>query len=175
MSVADVLAFKDQLNLLLGALISYAGFYVQGKVVSKQAKEKLLLEKIERAYTLCQLIYEGHKREISNARLNFLTNRELFISNRLHPGKEMSELKMLLRCYVPELISFEKTLNVSHKPMKEEIFQQLDDAAIHGRSIDANSFELLMTECDRHLTHLGETTVNLKQKLAIEAGRNVGR
>jgi hypothetical protein len=174
MSVNDVLAFKDQLNLLLGALITYIGFYIQGRLSAKQLRNKLLLEKIERAYTLCQLVYEGHKREIENARKNFLSNRKVYISKRKHPGQEMSELKMLLRCYVPELNPFEVTLNLSHKPLKDELFKILDESTSIEKSFDSAEFDSVMIKCDDHLKHLGETTVQLKKKLAGIAGSYVG-
>ena len=161
--------YREELNLVLGAAIAYLGFFIQARASSQQSKKQLFLEKIERCYALCQLVYDGHKREITNATKNFMVNKELYLSNRNHPGQEMSELRMILRCYVPKLTKFEAEFDKSHKSLKDEIFRMLDDAVLTGQSIELNEFEAEMRRCDSLLNQLAKVTSELKVELAKQA------
>ena len=161
-------AFKDQINLILGALIAYVSFVAQGRITHRQAQQRLALEKIERCYALCQAVYDGHLREIGNLEQHMATAPAVFLVQRRHPGAEMSELKMLLRCYTDGLDRFIPALDTSHKPLKEN-FQRYEGLCRSGDALSLVDAARHATEAKVLLAVLGETTAELKRELARQA------
>jgi hypothetical protein len=77
-------------------------------------------------HSKCQKLYDGHKKQINNARHNLPHNRGEYLENHVHPGDEMSEIKMLIKSYFPELINSMDKLDSGHKKLKA-IFDQIDN------------------------------------------------
>lgn len=100
-------------------------------------KRKVKIEKLERIYSLCQKLYDGHKKQINNARHHLPHNREEYLENRVHPGEEMSEIKMLIRSYFPELINFMDELDNGHKNLKATFDQIDNDLATLPQTVSA--------------------------------------
>ncbi len=161
-------AFKDQINLVLGALIAYLSFVAQGRITHRQAQEKLALEKIERCYALCQAVYDGHLREVGNLEQNLEKAPAAFLAQRRHPGAEMSELKMLLKCYTNGLDHYIPALDTSHKPLKDN-FRKYEALCRSGTVVSHEDVVRHVAESKVLLALLGDTTAELKDKLAMRA------
>jgi hypothetical protein len=166
MTSAELLtALKDPLMLLGGGFMAMLGAIVQNRLGSSQARSKLRLEKVERAYSLCQQVYDGHLREINNAKLNRLTQPTEFLKNRRHPGTEMSELKMVVRCYFPDLDGYLKKLDEGHAPLKA-MFTAAEDIARSGSPLSQEIFFAECKQAELHLAVLGEASNQLKRRIA---------
>ncbi|MDC9524290.1 hypothetical protein PSH54_02070 [Pseudoalteromonas sp. Angola-30] len=162
-------ALNPLLLILLGSLISILGGIFQFRVSDNSRKITLLSSKLERAYELCQLIYDGHKREVSNAQIFLPYNSSIYIDKRCHPGVEMSELKMLIRAYIPELKKHLEKLDSGHKPLKKS-FTKIDKAVIEGRFNSTPSLTLAQVDLDsnnwsNHLALLSKGSFELKKAL----------
>lgn len=166
--MAFIEAFKDQINLILGALIAYLSFVAQGRITHRQAREKLALEKIERCYALCQAVYDGHLREVGNLEQNLEKAPAVFLAQRRHPGAEMSELKMLLKCYTTGLDRYLPALDTSHKPLKDH-FRRYEVMCRAGSAVTPEDAARYIEEAKRLLAGLGDTTAELKDQLAARA------
>lgn len=154
--------------LLGGGLVAMLGAIVQNRLAGSQAKIRLRLEKLERAYSLCQQVYDGHLREINNAKTHRLNNPSEFLRLRQHPGAEMSELKMIIRCHFSDLEGDLEHLDSGHAPLKR-LFIMIENSA---RSLESISQEHFKNECDNaenYLRELGKASNALKLKLAAKA------
>jgi hypothetical protein len=149
------------LNVLLGALCGYGGAFLQSRLSEKNTKKKLLTEKLETAYGLCQAIYDGHRREMMNARQNLPTDKDTFLKNRNHPGSEVSQLKMLLRSYAPDLAPHLKTLDGGHARLKESFFN-LEKKVLSGHGITEAEITKCYGEWENYLATLGKGTNKIK-------------
>jgi len=136
------------------------GALIQSRLSEANRKNRLLAEKLERAYMLCQDIYDGHKREMLNAVNNLPDSPTLFLERRNHPGKEVSELKMLIRSYAPDLKIKLVQLDKGHEPLKKE-FRKLEQLVASG-----NISELSITEKNQqwegYLSELGQGSNGIK-------------
>lgn len=164
--------FKDQLNLLIGAALTYIGFIAQAKYTRRDSQRKTILEKTEKAYMLSQALYEGHRREILNFEQNFRTESAKYLAARKHPGNESAELKMILQCYFPTLEWFTKEINIDHQPLKN-LFIGFDSAALHDPKLTLEEHAEKLKELNRHLKSLGDTSNKLKAALAAKARESV--
>jgi hypothetical protein len=167
-SVEVIAALKEPLMLLGGGFMAMLGAVVQNRLGSSQSRSKLRLEKLERAYSLCQQVYDGHLREINNAKLNRLNQPAEFLKNRRHPGAEMSELKMVIRCYFPDLGEDLKKLDEGHAPLKA-MFTTAEDLARSGSPLSQEDFLADSKQSELLLGVLGEASNQLKLKLAARA------
>lgn len=158
-------SLSGPLNVIAGAFATLLGMVIQTRMTGAQAKSKLRLEKLERAYSLCQLVYDGHLREIKNFKSYRQSQPSDFLKNRKHPGAEMSELKMLVRCYVPEMSSEIERLDNGHGPLKR-MFEKFENE-VRGHGNDASvSFVSDCLKVEEFLVVLGEASTGLKLKLA---------
>ena len=162
-------AFKPLLLVLLGSLTAILGGFFQFRVSDKSRKITLLSTKLERAYELCQLIYDGHKREINNARIFLPYNPDKYAEKRNHPGMEMSELKMLIRAYMPDLNPQLENLDKGHKPLTKS-FNTLDQAVAQGLFGTTRAFTILQADRDSrkwndYLALLSKGSFELKKSL----------
>lgn len=169
MNVVEILgAMKEFFAVLGGALAATLGAVVQSRLANVQAKAKLRLEKLERAYALCQLVYDGHLRELNNFKKHGISDAEEFLKLRKHPGAEMSELKMLVRCYIPKLESDLQALDKGHGPLKQ-MFAKLEVDARLSEPLPMDVFQRECAEAESHLQVFEQASVTLKQKIAAEA------
>jgi hypothetical protein len=162
-------AFNPLFLVILGSFASILGGIFQFRISDKSRKITLLSSKLERAYELCQLIYDGHKREIGNARIFLPQNPAKYIENRRHPGKEMSELKMLVRAYIPELKNHLNILDSGHKPLKDS-FSKIDSAATKNKFGTKRDFTIMHADADSknwdsNLVLLSQGSFDLKKAL----------
>jgi hypothetical protein len=162
-------ALTPLLLVILGSLGSIWGGLLHFKISDNSRRNSLLCSKLERAYELCQRVYDGHKREIGNAR-NFLPlEPSKYIEKRCHPGVEMSELKMLVRAYFRDLEKHLDTLDSGHNPLKNS-FAKLD-VAVAKRQLyvmEKPSLNLAFPasrDWDGHLKLLSKGSFNLKKEL----------
>ncbi|MBT0664678.1 hypothetical protein KI809_10245 [Geobacter pelophilus] len=153
--------FVGSLNVVLGALCGYGGAFLQSRLNEKNTKKKLLAEKLETAYGLCQAIYDGHRREMINARQNLPADKDTFLNNRNHPGSDVSRLKMLIRSYAPDLVPHLETLDGGHTPLKNN-FIELEKKVLSGHGITEGEIPGLYREWEGYLTVLGQGTNKIK-------------
>jgi hypothetical protein len=164
--------FKDQLNLLIGAGLTYIGFIAQAKYTRRDSQRKTILEKTEKAYMLSQALYEGHRREILNFEQNFQSEPAKYLVARKHPGNESAELKMILQCYFPTLEWFTKNIDIDHQPLKS-LFIGFDSTALHDPKLTAVEHKEKLKVINEHLKALGETSNKLKAALAVKARESI--
>ena len=162
-------ALKPLLLVLLGSLTAILGGFFQFRISDKSRKNTLLSIKLERAYTLCQIIYDSHKREIANARIFLPHNPSAFIEKRNHPGLEMSELKMLIRAYTPDLKCHLENIDLGHNPLKSS-FARIDKSVTEGRFGVTTNLSILRADpdsrnWDNHLAALSKGSFDLKKAL----------
>lgn len=160
-------ALKDPLNILAGGLVAVVGAVVQSRLSHSQARSRLRLEKLERAYSLCQQVYDGYQREIYNLRNNRMARPGNYVDQHRRPGPEMSELKMLVRCYTPRLEPTLAAMNVEHTQLKE-LTKRLYADAIGGRTPDAEEFGKQCDDADIWLAALGECANKMKEALSCQ-------
>jgi hypothetical protein len=160
--------FKEiisSLNIVLGALCALGGAMIQQRLSAKSKKRELLVQKLERAYELCQLVYEGHRREINNAKKHLPVEKEKFIKERNHPGNEMSELHMLINSYAIDLKSELNNFADAHGEIKDS-FRELDSKVLNSEELSAEEYERKKEVWSGMLSSIGHTSKNLKTKLA---------
>lgn len=145
-----IIALTPSLNILLGALMALVGAAYQSRANHKNEKIKLKAEKLERAYQLCQFIYDGHLREINNAKRYLPANPTEYLKIKNHPGKEMSELKMLIRCYAPELKSRLSEISKGHDQLKKSL-RELENKILSGDALTSPQINNQHTEWDSSL------------------------
>lgn len=169
-----IAVLKDSLNVLLGALAALLGALVQVRLGERRERERLRTEKLERAYFLCQAVFDGHKREITNAK-RFLPNEaEAYLQQRNHPGAEMSELKMLIRSYAKELAPSLRSIDNGHEPLKKS-FRELDGLILGRETPSQVDFEDRFKQWDVYLNALSQGSSEIKTGLEKELGKLVSR
>lgn len=164
-TVEILTALKDILIILAGGLVAIVGAAVQSRLSNSQAKSKLRLEKLERAYSLCQQVYDGYQREIYNLKSNRLARVANYVDQHKRPGPEMSELKMLVRCYTPKLEPTLGAMNVEHTQLKE-LTKRIYADAIAGSTPEPEQFAKDCADADSWLAALGECSNKMKQELS---------
>lgn len=164
-TVEIITALKDPLNILAGGLVAMVGAVVQSRLSHAQAKSKLRLEKLERAYSLCQQVYDGYQREIYNLKSNRLARVATYVDQHKRPGPEMSELKMLVRCYTPTLERTLGAMDVEHTQLKE-LTKRIYAEAIDGRTPAPDEFAKDCANADAWLACLGDCANKMKQELS---------
>lgn len=107
----------------IGTLITGIFIYFLNDI---NQKRKVKIEKLERIYSLCQKLYDVHKKQVDNAKHNLPHKRDNYLENRSHPGEEMSEIKMLVRSYFPDLKQHLHKLDEGHTNLKST-FEKLDN------------------------------------------------
>ena len=163
---AEALAIVgESLKILLGALAAVMGAYIQSKLADKNSKAKLKTEKFERIYALCQAVYDGHRREIINARKYFIKKPEKFLENRNHPGSEMSELKMLISSYAPDLEALIKVIDDGHSPLKK-IFVEFDRVALSKPPLLQKELDDKLASCTLSLSDVGNGANEIKSSIS---------
>lgn len=164
-TVEIITALKDPLNILAGGLVAVIGAAVQSRLSHAQARSRLRLEKLERAYSLCQQVYDGYQREIYNLKSNRMARVDTYVDQHRRPGPEMSELKMLVRCYTPTLDKTLAAMNVEHTQLKE-LTKRIYADAIAGRTPAAEEFAKDCADADTWLANLGDCSNKMKQDLS---------
>lgn len=157
----------DFIKGLFGALLALMGSYYQIRVSEKNTKARLKAEKLERAYFLCQAIYDGHKREIANARKNLPHYTERYIEERRHPGVEMSELKMLIRGYIPSLAPLLESIDNGHAPLKKA-FTALDNQVLSKEPFASGDPEGKLRTWEAHLQAVSKGSSAIKSGIEKE-------
>jgi hypothetical protein len=153
-------ALNPALLVLIGSLTALLAGLIQFRIGERARKRDILISKYERAYGLCQEIYDGHKREIRNAKKFLPSQVEKFIELRNHPGKEVSELKMIVKAYLPEIKSSLEVLDSGHTPLKK-LFKKIDMATndeVLRELCDYNSME-------KYLENLGKGSNQIKSHI----------
>jgi hypothetical protein len=153
------------LNVVLGAVCALGGALIQSRLSEKMKNQRLLVEKLENAYKLCQLIYDAHRKEIINAKNNLPQCIEDYLKERNHPGTEMSELRMLVNSYSREFIDELEKIGCSHSKLKQS-FRELDTIVIENGSIDQDELDLTYEQWKRDLDFLGSASRELKISLS---------
>lgn len=154
--------FVGSINVVLGALCGYGVAFLQSRLNEKNTKKKLLAEKLETAYGLCQAIYDGHRREMINARQNLPADKATFLKNRNHPGSDVSQLKMLIRSYAPDLSPHLEELDNGHTPLKKT-FIKLEKKVLSGLGITEDEIAGCYREWEVNLTTLGQGINKIKK------------
>lgn len=166
-------ALQQSLQVLTGGLVAIIGAVVQNRLTANREKTKIRLEKLEATYVLCQSTYDGHLREINNAKSlwkNGLSGQE-YLKNRHHPGAEMSELKMLVRCYFPQMDAVLSPMAAAHADLKKT-FVHLDDAVRLAQPHTQADWAVFCTQADEALDRLGQASMELKNALASVAAKS---
>jgi len=152
------------LYIVLGALCATLGGFIQSRLNEKNKKSALLANKLERAYELCQEIYDGHNREIINARKHLPHDKDSFLENRRHPGKETSELKMLIRSYSPDISGNLETIDNGHGELKKS-FIKIEEMLLSSDLFTTEEFNQKATEWLGYLEVLGRGSYSLKRDI----------
>lgn len=151
MPLADVMTpFLPTISAAVGALIALGGIRYQLSANERVQMTRLKIEKLERIYLLCQMVCEGHSREINNAKKHLPARPDQYLELRQHPGMEMSELKMLIRSYLPSLSPSLQLIDSGHKPLKEA-FHTITQQIITGASLAGTDFKVQFQLWDSHL------------------------
>lgn len=164
-TVEILTALKDPLQILAGGLVAVIGAAVQSRLSHSQARSRLRLEKLKRAYSLCQQVYDGYQREIYNLKSNRMARVDTYVDQHRRPGPEMSELKMLVRCYTPKLDRTLAAMNVEHTQLKE-LTKRIYADAIAGRTPEPDEFAKDCADADTWLTGLGDCCNKMKEDLS---------
>jgi hypothetical protein len=163
MSIAELITpFIPSLNVILGTLIAMLGARLQFWSSERIQRARLKADKLERAYTLCQKISEGYKREIINAKRHLPAHPDKYRELRQHPGSEISELKMLIKSYVPRLSACLQQVDNGHKPLKEA-FDKIDNHPSTDASFSGTDFPALFQLWDRNLDVLNTGLTDIKR------------
>lgn len=160
-------ALVPSLNILLGAFAAWLGARYQAWVNDRIQKARLKTEKLERAYMLCQSIYDGHRREINKAKSHLPSDPGKFMEARQHPGMEMSELKMLIRSYTPELADSLQLIDTGHEPLKKA-FRKLEQQVLEKHAFDQQELSRSFGLWEQHLNDLGTGSNAIKRGLEQE-------
>ncbi len=80
------------------------------------------------------------KNEIRKAHMYLPTNKEMFLKNRNHPGKESSELKMLIKSYIPENINLLIKYDEGHQRLKQD-FYRIEQEILENEHFDKYRLE----------------------------------
>lgn len=162
-------ALTESLNILLGALAALAGTLLQARLSERNNKRRLKAEKLERAYLLCQAVYDGHNREIINAKRYLPNSPEKYSEHRKHPGAEMSELKMLIRTHAKELSGSLTSIDSGHEPLKQS-FRELDRVILSGALPNADALAARFNQWDIFLKNLSKGSSEIKKGLENKIG-----
>ncbi len=144
----------------LGTLATGIFIYILNDI---NQKRKVKIEKLERIYSLCQKLYDGHKKQVNNARHNLPQRRNDYLENRTHPGEEMSEIKMLVRSYFPELEDHMVDLDNGHSKLKSS-FEKIDTQLVRAEINGPTPPDTLMD----HLSILSRGSTTLKDMVSIK-------
>ena len=163
----EVTELFKSLNVVLGALCAIFGAFLQSRYNEKHKQKALLCEKLERAYSLCQNIYDGHKDEIKNALAHLPLNKDEFLNNRNHPGKDASELKMLLRSYFPDIKHHLEQFDQGHTPLKEGFYdlEKLLHSGVEITDVEMNQKNI---EWEKQLHILGSASNSIKKAVSTK-------
>ena len=168
MTTLEFLAWaKEPLNIVLGATAAIIGGLIQSRRDQKQSNARLKAEKLERAYSLCQEIYDRHKQQVDIARLYLPSDRASYRDARKHPGAEMSELKMLVRCYSPSLAHLLESIDAGHKPLKVR-FAELDEMSFPGATMDTQVVGKILNDLDLYLRAVSKGSGDIKSGIEKE-------
>ncbi|WP_247243730.1 hypothetical protein [Pseudorhizobium tarimense] len=126
--------------------------------------KRLILERLEKAYELSQSVYDGY--ELQN---QLLLNTQLRDANewltlRKHPGKEMNELKMLIRVYADGLIEKLDAMDVHHQDLKT-LHKRMDNVVREGTPPLSARTQTDQQRVEADLAALGDATNALKTEL----------
>lgn len=154
---------------LVGGLLTYLGIYSTQRLTRIKEQRQYLQAKLERAYTLAQSLYEGHKTEITKLKASENVTPTDWMQHRKHPGEVMSELKMIVGMYFPALQSALDDADKYHQVIKVS-FLNIDEEMLSGvstwtlRNEAANDMKI-------ELEHLGHCLTALKQEIASQVGK----
>lgn len=166
--------FKDSLLVIATGFVTLLAAGRQIQAQNRQAHDRLMMEKIERASALRQQVYDGHWSQRRNFRMHWIGNREQYFIRDKHPGAEMNELKTIVRCYFPELLPQLEKMDAGHGPLKEQ-FRELSDGAAMPTADDRAEFAALRDSIQVHFLKMEGGTTVLKKALANEANRYIRR
>lgn len=166
--------FKDSLLVIATGFVTFLAAGRQIQAQNRQAHNRLMLEKIERASALCQLVYDGHRSQCRNLKRNWIKKRSAYFEQDRHPGAEMSELKTIIRCYFPELSVQMKLMDTGHNPLKNT-FRDLADGAASPTPDELAEYDDLLASVAANFDKMESGTTALKQGLANESGRYLRR
>lgn len=153
------------ITIIIGGGIAFLGSLVLSWYNKRNNQNIVISSKFERIYSLCQEIYDRHKCEINNALSKLPESPNEFLISRNHPGKESSELKMLIKSYCPELKHLINDFDKGHTPLKES-FIELENNIIAGKKIDQELLDASAKEWKEKLHLLGLASDQIKNKIA---------
>ena len=154
---------------LVGGLLTYLGIFSTQRFTRIREQRQHLQAKLERAYTLAQSLYDGHKTEITKLKASENATATDWLEHRKHPGEVMSELKMIVGMYFPVLQSALNDVDKYHQVIKEG-FLNIDEEMLRGVSTWTLRNEVA-NDMKIELEHLGDSLTALKQKIASQVGK----
>ena len=143
-------------------------FFLQHKFSQSTQRKKTILEKVEAAYALCQKAYDGHHREITLYEQTYTRDTVTYLHKRKHPGQDVSDLKMLIRCYFPAIESALEELDLSHKVLKKK-FALFDAASLQAQQHESDSHIQEVNNLRRDLERFGHACNVIKLCLTDQA------
>lgn len=149
---------------LVGGLLTYLGIYSTQRLTRAKEKRQYLQAKLERAYTLAQSLYDGHKTEITKLKASESLTAAGWTQQRKHPGEIMSELKMIVGMYFPALQSTLEDVDKYHQVIKTS-FLSIDEAMLNGSSTWTLR-RSVANDMQTELEQLGNCLTALKKKIA---------
>jgi hypothetical protein len=112
----------------LGGVFSYLIVFKTQRITQKRERMQYQCSKLERGYLLVHALYDGHKAEIDKlASMGTMSGAD-WLKIRKHPGEAMSELKMIVAMYAPQLKPRLDTVNDVHQVLKKK-FARIDKQA----------------------------------------------
>lgn len=120
-----------------GVISAFAGYLTQ-KLSERRSKNTLLMTRLEEIYALCQALYDAHLE-----RVKWFLGHEQITSEALescpkHPGAVMSELKMKVRSYAPNLLDALNRMDEGHQSLKA-LFNELEARSLRGEVLSKGS------------------------------------
>ncbi len=160
------------INIIIGALCTIMGGVIQNKYNENYKKKRLYSEKLERIYFLCQAVFDGHKNEIRKALMYLPTNKEMFLKNRNHPGKESSELKMLIKSYIPENKNLLIKYDEGHQRLKQD-FYSIEQEILENEHFDKYRLEEYNKNWIEYIKILGIASDQIKDTVALKLNKMI--
>lgn len=138
---------------VVGGVISAFTGYLAQKLSERRSRNTLLMTRLEEIYGLCQALYDAHLERIYWFLGHEQITSEELKSSPKHPGTTMSELKMKVRSYAPNLLHALDRMDEGHQSLKG-LFNELEARSLRGdvlsKGIDYDADTL-----EKHIETLG--------------------
>lgn len=163
-NVNQSLVIVPFMSAVVAAIIALLGVWIGQFLTGRREKREYKCTRLERAYLLCQKLYDGHKAEIAKVKIaNHTISSRDWLQQRNHPGEHMNEIKMIVSMYAPGLQENLDEMDKGHQLLKDR-FDTIDNKFSSGVNIDLSN-QNLISNLESFLSTLGTGMNVLKEGL----------